>query len=167
MTSSLCPKGPNSHARERCVLGNVVLFKPGRGPEAAVGTTMPRMLRGRTRPERTLAAKDARPPYCGSRAILRSRPRLSAALEASGGVFGDGEVEDKPVGDRGLGTRRWSFHLETDVGRAWLEAAFRGYRGLPRSLTVYRGCLGPLRLLLHVLSKVLRESVHAWARSIL
>lgn len=107
---------------------------------------MPRMLLGRTLPERTLAAKDARPPYCGSRAILRSRPRLSAAREASGGVFGDDEMEEKPVGDRGPepGNREVEFSSgDRCLGRAWLEAASRGRRGLPRGLTVLRGLPRP------------------------
>lgn len=114
MTSSHCPKGPNSHAQERCVLGIVVSSRPGGTAGLSPGTTMPKMRHGRTRPQRAKRAKWTRPPCQG---CWKDSAEPAEVLGNSGAEWwcrGDSEEEDKSVGEPGFLT--WA---SGDGGGVW------------------------------------------------
>lgn len=140
MTSSLCPKGPNSHAQERCLLGIVVFLGPGRRTRLTPELQCPKCAKVRRARSwwRELRRLGRHVRNAGtipwSQAKVFREPWSQLAVRW--GRWGEGQA-GRRAGAPTWELRGWRRHGGTEVGRVRLEAASRGL-GLTVLQELYR-----------------------------
>lgn len=93
----LLSKGPNSHAQKHCILGVVVILRSGGTLRLLLKLQCPKCAKvGRAQSERKERGSSA--AMLGLLGRFRGAVQFLESTEAEWWCFGDGEVEDKPVG---------------------------------------------------------------------
>lgn len=141
MTSSLCPRGPNSHAPERCILGMVVFLRPGETPRLPPELQCPKCAKvGRARArERREFGSHVR--SAGTTPLIRAENLGTAGIECWCG--GDGEVQGEPFGEPWAPTRLgtgWRPHWGLMSGGSdWVASGSRPSKPPPHGPAVLHG----------------------------